>query len=57
MAQCVIDEFRPIQAEYERILADREYLDGVLKDGAAAASRMADRMVAKVYKKIGLVQL
>ncbi|HJB20995.1 MAG TPA: tryptophan--tRNA ligase [Candidatus Fournierella merdavium] len=57
VAQCVIDEFRPIQAEYERILADREYLDGVLKDGAAAASRMADRMVAKVYKKIGLVQL
>ena len=57
VAQAVIDEFRPIQAEYERILADKEYLDGVLRDGAAAASRMADRMVAKVYRKIGLVQL
>ena len=32
-------------------------LDGVLKEGAAAASRIADRMVAKVYKKVGLVQL
>ena len=57
MAGSVIDAFRPIQTEYARILADKEYLDGVLKEGAAAASRMADRMVAKVYKKVGLVQL
>ena len=57
VAGSVIDAFRPIQAEYGRILADKEYLDGVLKEGAAAASRIADRMVAKVYKKVGLVQL
>ena len=57
VAGSVIDAFRPIQAEYARILADREYLSGVLKEGAAAASRIADRMVAKVYKKVGLVQL
>ena len=57
VAGSVIDAFRPIQAEYGRILADKEYLDGVLKEGAAAASRIADRMVAKVYKKVGLVLL
>lgn len=57
VAGSVIDAFRPIQAEYSRILADKEYLDGVLKEGAATASRIADRMVAKVYKKVGLVQL
>ena len=57
VAGSVIDAFRPIQTEYSRILADKEYLDGVLKEGAAAASRIADRMVAKVYKKVGLVQL
>lgn len=57
VAGSVIDAFRPIQSEYSRILADKEYLDGVLKEGAAAASRIADRMVAKVYKKVGLVQL
>ena len=55
VAGSVIDAFRPIQTEYARILADKEYLDGVLKEGAAAASRMADRMVAKVYKKVGFV--
>ena len=57
VAGSVIDAFRPIQTEYSRILADKEYLDGVLKEGAATASRIADRMVAKVYKKVGLVQL
>ena len=54
VAGSVIDAFRPIQSEYARILADKEYLDGVLKEGAATASRIADRMVAKVYKKVGL---
>ena len=57
VAGSVIDAFHPIQTEYARILADKEYLDGVLKEGAATASRIADRMVAKVYKKVGLVQL
>ena len=57
VAGSVIYAFRPIQSEYARILADKEYLDGVLKEGAATASRIADRMVAKVYKKVGLVQL
>ena len=57
VAGSIIDAFRPIQAEYARILADKAYLDGVLRDGAAAAARMADRMLAKVYKKVGLLQL
>ena len=47
----------PIQGEYSRILADKDYVDGVLKEGAAAASRIADRMIQKVYRKVGLLQL
>ena len=53
----VADGLAPIQGEYERILADKSYVDGVLKEGAAAASRIADRMVQKVYRKVGLLQL
>ncbi len=53
----VADGLAPIQGEYARILADKGYVDGVLKDGAAAASHLADRMVQKVYKKVGLLQL
>lgn len=57
VAGSVIDAFRPIQEEYARILADKAYLDGVLAEGAEKASRMADRMVSKVYKKVGMLQL
>lgn len=57
VAQSVIEGLAPIQGEYKRILEDKDYVDGVLKQGAEQASRLADRMVAKVYKKIGLLQL
>ena len=57
VAQSVIDGLAPIQGEYKRILEDKDFVDGVLKQGAEQASRLADRMVAKVYKKIGLLQL
>ena len=57
VAGSVIDALAPIQAEYNRILADKAYVDGILKEGAANAARLADRMVAKVYKKVGLMQI
>ena len=56
MAGAVTDALRPIQDEYARILADKAYLDGVLADGAAAAQRIAGRTLAKVYRKVGMLQ-
>ena len=47
----------PVQAEYARILADKTYVDEVLKSGAERASRLANRTVSKVYRKVGLLQL
>ena len=47
----------PLQAEYARILADKAYVDEVLKNGAERASRLANRTVSKVYRKVGLLQL
>lgn len=57
VGEAVADALAPIQGEYARILADKAYVDGVLQEGAASASRLADRMVQKVYKKVGLLQL
>ncbi len=57
VAEAVISALAPIQGEYNRILADKAYVDGILAQGAASASRLADRMVAKVYKKVGLLQI
>ena len=56
-ADAVIEKLRPIQAEQKRILADKAYLDGVLKSGAERASRLANKTLRKVYKKIGFYQL
>lgn len=55
VAQSVIDTLAPIQAEYARILADKAYVDGVLREGAEKASRLARRTVQKVYKKVGFL--
>ena len=57
VGEAVADALAPIQGEYSRILADTAYVDGVLKEGAQGASRLADRMVQKVYKKVGLLSL
>ena len=57
VAEAVIATLRPIQEEYARLLADKGYLDGVLAEGAARADAIARRTLAKVYKKIGFLQL
>ncbi|MEG0768778.1 MAG: tryptophan--tRNA ligase [Ruthenibacterium sp.] len=57
VAESIIDTFRPIQAEYKRILADKDYLDTVLRSGAEAAAGIANRTIAKVYKKVGFMTL
>ena len=47
---------RPIREEAEHILRDKAYLEGIYRDGAERASRVAERTLRKVYKKVGLVQ-
>ncbi len=53
VAQSVIDTFKPIQEEYARILGDKAYVDEVLLSGAQSAARIADKLIAKVYRKVG----
>ena len=57
VAEVTADALAPVQAEYGKILADKAYVDGVLKDGAERAARLANRTVSKVYRKVGLLQL
>ena len=56
-ADAVIQKLLPIQAEQKRILADKAYLDGVLKAGAERAAYLANKTLRKVQKKIGFYQL
>ena len=56
-AAAVIDTLSPIQAEYQRLVNDKTYLNEVLRSGAERASGRALRTLRKVYKKVGLYQL
>ena len=57
VGEAVADRLAPLQAEQAKLLADKAYLDGVLKKGADSAARTANRILAKVYKKIGFYQI
>ena len=52
----VAEKLAPIQAEQERLLKDKAYLDGVLKNGRDRAEYTAKKTLNKVYKKIGFYQ-
>ncbi len=57
VADAVIAALSPIQAEQKRLLADKAYLHGILAEGAQKAARLANKTLAKVYKKTGFYQL
>ncbi len=55
VGQAVADKIEPIRQEKNKLLASKDYLDEVLKNGAERAERLAYRTLSKVYKKVGLV--
>ena len=55
VADAVISVIQPIQQEQKRLLADKAYLESVLKQGADQASYLAQKTLSKVYRKIGLI--
>ncbi len=55
VGEAVAQVIEPIRQEKNRLLADKAYLDEVLKSGAERAERLAYRTLSKVYKKVGLV--
>ena len=57
VGEAVADRLVPLQAEQAKLLADKEYLNGVLKSGAERAAYAARKTLSKVYKKIGFYQI
>jgi len=56
VADVVVDALSPIQKKYHEIMADKPYIDGIMKTNAERASALAARTLRKVYKKVGLYQ-
>ena len=54
--EAVIERLKPVKAEYDRLMGDKEYLLTVAREGADRARRIARRTLQKVKRKIGLVE-
>ena len=55
VGETVADALAPIQAEKERILKDKGYIDKLLFEGSQRAEYLARKTLSKVYKKVGLL--
>ena len=55
VGEAVVELLRPIREETERLLADKAYLESVYRSGAERATRVAERTLRKVYKKVGFL--
>lgn len=55
VGETVAEELRPIREEYDRLMADKAYLESCYRDGAQKARTISQRTLDKVYKKIGFL--
>ncbi len=54
VAESVVEELRPLQTEFARLIADKAYLEDCMKLGADKASYFANKTLRKAMKKVGL---
>jgi len=56
VGETVADALAPVHAEFDRLMADKAYLESVMKDGSAKAAYLARKTLSKVYRKVGFTQ-
>ena len=57
VGEACADALAPVRAEFERLMADKAYLETVMKNGAMEASSVARRTLSKVKRKIGFIDI
>ncbi len=55
VGEAVADGLAPLQERFNKIIADKTYLDDVIKNGAQAATYRAQKTIRKVAKKVGFI--
>ncbi|MGI6213673.1 MAG: tryptophan--tRNA ligase [Christensenellales bacterium] len=55
VGEAVVEKLRPIREKYNMLMADKAYLEEAARTGAQKAAAIANKTLAKVYRKIGLV--
>ncbi len=56
VGETVADALAPVQKRFDELMADKGYLESVMKDGSARAAYLARKTLSKVYRKIGFTQ-
>ncbi len=56
VGEACADALTPVQEKYAQLLADKSYLEQVMKNGADEASYYARKTLSKMKKKLGFVQ-
>ncbi len=55
VGEAVVEALRPIKAEYEKLIADKAYLESCYKKADEIALRISTRTLNKAKKKIGFI--
>lgn len=55
VGEAVADNLAPIRTEFDRLISDKAYLKECYTAGAAKAHKYSQRIVSKVYHKVGFV--
>lgn len=56
VGESVADELAPLQQHYAELMADKSYLDGMIKMNDEKAAYYANKTLRKVQKKVGLTE-
>lgn len=57
LGDAMVSYLEPVQSRYKEIISDRKGLEETLAKGAEAARNRARRVLDKVYRKVGFVQV
>ncbi len=57
VGEATADMLAPMQAEFNKIISDKKYIEQCMKEGAEKAYKASRRTLQKVYKKVGFVEL
>ncbi|MBQ3040397.1 MAG: tryptophan--tRNA ligase [Clostridia bacterium] len=57
VGETVADGLAPVREEFARLMADKAYLEQIMKQGAEEAYRNARRTMSKVRRKIGFTEI
>ncbi len=56
VGKAVVEKLEPVQEKYKKLKENPEYLESIYKKGAEKASVIANRTIAEVKEKVGLVK-